>query len=358
MKMQSPLADDVFFEWLKKADDKTVKKKFGLGKNDPIQASENIDEVTKSAAFYFQTEVTPPSLKGQKIEEVRPRKLRSVKFHLFQSQVAQEAWPYKELIVPLFDQLKHVQCKKCSGKGNLSCSSCKGQGIYSCDHCKGEGREKCKNCKGEGKERLEVEVIVDLKKDKKRLEVQCPDCYGAGSVSCSKCRGLGREECNKCKGSSLKACSDCEGYGILFQVASGPIPVAPVAKGQSSSRIFVSKPFERISKKPGELQSLLESHHVDSIRMSAAKGLKDENLMDLLMLPKLESHVTKPMDQCRKEFDALDKAFRKGKGVEKPLSPLEIFPLLRLDVKTTKGARFEIYAVGSDKGYVILDRGL
>lgn len=353
MKMQSPLPDDVFFEWLKSSSSSTVKKKFGLEKKDPIQASENIDEVLKGAAFYFRTEIASVSPESsQKAEEVRPRKLTSIKFYQFRNQVAAESWPHKELSVPLFDQLKGEECKKCSGKGSLACDRCKGEGVYSCDRCKGEGKEKCKSCNGEGKEKLEVEVMVDLKKEKKRLEVQCPDCFGTGSVSCSKCGGLGREECNKCKGSSLKACPDCEGYGFLFQVVNGPVPIA---KGQSS-RVFVSKPFERVSK-PGELQRLLESHPVDSIQLKSPKDLKDEHLEELLMLPKLEATVTKPMDQCRKEWENLDKGFRKGKGAEKPLTP-EIFPILRLDVKTTKGARFEIYAVGSDKGYVILDRGV
>ncbi|MFX0113567.1 MAG: hypothetical protein ACFFB3_03385 [Candidatus Hodarchaeota archaeon] len=354
MKIQTPLADEVFLEWLKKSDDKKVQKKFGFRKSDPIQASENIDTVSKSTAFYFRTEISPPTPEGsQKTEEIPPRKLRSTKFFLFRKKVELDSWPYKDVIVPLFDQLNNVPCKKCKGKGAFACDKCKGKGAFACDKCKGDGAAKCKTCEGTGKRVLEVEVQIDLKKEKKPLEVQCPECFGGGTIPCPNCEGLGKIGCNKCKGSALRTCSDCDGYGLFFQVTSGSIPVA---KGHSS-RLFVNKTFERLSKNPEEFQNLLESHKVDSVQIKTPKELRDEDIARLMMLPKLEGDIAKVMDQCRKEFEGLEKDFQKGKDAEKPLSPIEVFPLLRLDVKTVKGAQFEIYAIGSDQGYVIMDRG-
>ncbi|MFQ5977589.1 MAG: hypothetical protein ACE5OZ_05625 [Candidatus Heimdallarchaeota archaeon] len=354
MKIQMPLADDVFLEWLKKADDKTVQKKFGFRKSDPIQTSENIASVTKSAAFYFRTEIASPLPKGaQKPELVSLRKLTSKKFFLFRKPVDLAAWPHKDMMVLLFDQLNSVQCKKCSGKGAFTCDKCSGKGAFPCDKCKGEAQVKCKACEGAGKRILEMDVLVDLKKEKRTLEVQCPHCFGGGSAPCSKCDGLGKIGCNKCKGSAAKPCSDCDGYGIFFQIASGSVPVA---QGHNS-RLFVNKAFEQISKNPAEFQRLLESQRVDSIQIKSPKDLKDDDIARMLLMPKLEGDIKNAMNQCQKAFDNMAKAFHKGKDAEQPIPPIEVFPLLRLDVKTLKGARFEIYAIGSAQGCVILDRG-
>ncbi len=354
MVIQSPLPDDVFLTWLNKADDKKVKKKFGISKSAPIQVSENIKNVTKSVAFFFRTEILPISSKSSIKPEILPvGKLRSQKFYTFQNRIVADDWSNKDLEVLLFDQIKQDSCKKCSGKGVSSCDKCKGKGVFTCEKCKGEGKGKCSYCNGSGKQVIEVEVLVDLEKRKKQVETQCPECFGEGSLPCKKCGGLGRIGCDKCKGSAVKACSECDGYGVFFIVPYGPVPITK----DTGYRIFVEKMFDRIQKDPEEFNRLLHIKKVDSIQIKSLNDLDENYMAKILMVPKLDGAVKKSMDQARKEFENMEKSFEKKKDIEKPISPIEIFPLLRLDVKTVKGATFEIYAVGSDQGYIILDRG-
>lgn len=349
MSIKSPNSDDVFGKFIEKTPAKVLEKIFGVKgvkfEKSNISAAESVQNVLKSAIFFFRSETATKEVEGAYEEKIiNSKNLNKIKFFDFQKSINQLEWKGKKTI-PMFNSISSVNCEKCNGLGYLLCRECKGSGEISCDYCKGEGQTECKKCKGTGKNPIYLEVIIGSQneKEKRSFDEKCTDCFGTGKIPCKTCGGSGKKVCSKCKGTfGKKICKDCLGKGVIYKYRIGPVPFE-VAKSQYVPHLFFKPEFET---KLGEELSLIITK-VDGIYI---KNLKD--LDEKIITAKLgywDGDIRSRMNDAKQIFSKLEKS----NGPEKPQFPIYLFPILKLDIKSERGKSFSIFSIGTDRGFEV-----
>ncbi|MHA1381494.1 MAG: hypothetical protein ACTSRG_24270 [Candidatus Helarchaeota archaeon] len=347
MSVKSPISDDVFKKFITKTSAKKLQNLFGEKgikfEKGNVSAAESVENVVKSAAFFFRSEVTSElSSKIVKEQETDQKGISKLKFFDFPKIVNPDNWKGKET-VPMYNSIAQVNCKKCEGKGYMGCKNCGSTGLIKCNKCDGTGKVECKRCKGKGKLTLQIQVLVGKKKEKQKkiINYQCGDCFGSGKIVCKNCSGMGKILCNKCKPNFGKAiCKDCNGTGKFYKYKIGTVPFHAV-KGQYIPHLFFKPEFEK--KLGTELSSLVTT--VDGIYIKSLKDLDEEFVK--AQLGYWDGEIKSRMNDAKKKFKELEKS----KGQETPKFPIYLFPILKLNVKSKKGKTFNIYSIGTDRGY-------
>ncbi|MFX1450262.1 MAG: hypothetical protein ACFFCM_05445, partial [Promethearchaeota archaeon] len=255
MSVKAPISDEVFERFINKIPANKLEKSFGIKgvkfEKSNISAAESVENVVKSAVFFFRAEFSPEKAsRTYKEEVVDLKKLSNTKFYAFPKNINQLEWKGKETI-PMYNSIEEIDCENCKGKGFNTCKKCKGTGLVQCEKCEGNGKVRCKRCKGSGKLSFDVEVLIglDSKKEKKPLTYNCGDCFGSGLVLCQSCKGLGKVLCDKCKQDFGKNfCKDCKGTGKNYRYKIESVPFM-VSKERYIPHLFFKPEFE---KKMGE----------------------------------------------------------------------------------------------------------
>jgi hypothetical protein len=357
MKLATPDADEVFSRFLDRADSKRIKKTFGLEKN-AITAAENVRNIEKSAFLYFTSEVLAKKKQDKdqksKSDMISPSKIDDIIFYAFSGRVDIENWKGNDR-VPTLKDLEEVKCDKCGGKGTQKCKKCNDSRILTCKDCK-DGYNTCRRCDGKGKLTIELEIREvggrgDEKKKRERREHMCQECFGSGKISCRTCQGMAKIACYECKGNP-HACNNCGGFGFFYSVSDRPVPLAIQFRKEFYS--FMAKK-DRWMLKDKEYNKKLES--AETYNISEAKMLNEKNLRELFGVVNLDKDLQKNIDETKKTWENLEKDYEKGKSQEKPKQPISLIFLLRLDIETAKGKRFDIYALGGKDKYAIMTNG-
>ncbi len=349
MSVKSPNVDDVFAKFINKVSANELEKYFGIKgvkfEKGNISAAESVENVVKSAVFFFRSEATMPKAVAGTLKEyvVDPNKLSKIKFYDFGQKIEQAEWK-GDATVPLFNSIQKVNCEKCGGLGYIKCKNCDGLGIIKCKKCGGNGQVECKKCKGTGKQSFKVEVLDEkMKKDKKTLDYQCVECFGSGKVLCDACKGIGKQNCSKCgKDFGKLYCKDCKGVGKNFLYRIGPVPFKSAEK-EIVPHLFFQPEFEK--KVGDQLSSQITT--VNGIFIKDLKDMDEEFVK--AQLGYWDGDIRNRMSEAKKVFKDLEKS----KGIEVPKFPIYLFPLLKLDVKTPKGKTFNIYSIGTDRGHYV-----
>ncbi|OLS13282.1 MAG: Uncharacterized protein RBG13Loki_3065 [Promethearchaeota archaeon CR_4] len=348
--IKAPNADDIFARYLRIAPKKDVEKGYAVKGAvfdlDKISAAESVQNVTKGAVFYYQykIDIKPVAKSTGDEQQVQVPKADRIDFFDFGSaSVDKEKWKKKEDKLPGFKTIRDVSCTKCGGNGYLKCD-CGGTGEMKCGKCEGKGTVSDARCKGTGK--LEVELTVydgALNKNRVRKPYQCPECYGAGNLTCPECNGAGKIMCKKCGGKKGLQCKDCGGVGKVYGYAMIPVPYKAVSGLDVG--IFPSLKLGKFEKEMGqELEQILEKS--DAISIKDVKQLNQKVIEPNLGY--IDGPIKNAMNECAKEFSNLEK----NKDT-KPQYPIWVFPLLILDCKTRKGSSYQIYAIGTEKSFIV-----
>ncbi|NVM05094.1 MAG: hypothetical protein HWN67_22425 [Candidatus Helarchaeota archaeon] len=347
MSVKSPVSDEVFEKFLNKTTAKKLEKSFGLKgvkfEKSNISTAESVENVVKSAVFFFRSEFSPDKAsKTYEEQEVDQNKLSKIKFYDFPKNVNQLDWKGKET-VPMYNSIEEINCKNCGGMGYNSCKKCGGSGLVQCGKCDGSGQVQCKKCKGSGKMSFNIEVLVESKKDKKLLTYNCGECFGSGQVLCQSCKGIGKGLCNKCKQDFGKLfCKDCKGTGKNYKYKIESVPFK-VPKEQFIPHLFFKSEFE---KKIGEEISEIITT-VDGIYIKSLKDMDDDFVK--AQLGYFDGDIKDRMNNAKKLFQSL----QKSKGPESPKFPIYLFPVLKLVVKPESGKSFNVYSIGTERGYAV-----
>ncbi len=176
LEVQAITSDEIFQEWLKKADGKTLKKFFEKKKVDfrreHVSAVETVYSVSKFIVVYFQKKIPEAFVAGAdgKVETVTADKLHKYKFYDFKGKkVDFDQWK-GDTSVPFLASIRRVDCQKCHGSGTHNCDKCSGSGRVKCDKCDGSGKRSCSSCRGKGVVIIDLDVYdVNNKKTKTRL---------------------------------------------------------------------------------------------------------------------------------------------------------------------------------------------
>lgn len=128
---------------------------------------------------------------------------------------------------------ERVQCRVCTGRGEVQCSPCRGAGVcrscdrgqIDCTRCfSGRGYMTCRSCSGHGSYRECRRVWDPCKKCyvEKHFRVDCHSCYGSGNITCGCVRGRvicrrcdGHFQCRTCLGRKFVTCSSCVNGTII-----------------------------------------------------------------------------------------------------------------------------------------------
>ena len=121
---------------------------------------------------------------------------------------------------------ERVQCRTCSGRGEVSCGPCRGQGIcrhcdrgrIDCGRCFRRGILSCGSCRGRGWYRRCDRVWDRCKRCYVTVYVRfdCRSCFGSGHYNCGCHHGRaicghcdGHFECRTCRGRRFVTCTSC-----------------------------------------------------------------------------------------------------------------------------------------------------
>lgn len=347
LSVKSPNTDDVFAKFIEKTPAASLEKKFAVKgvkfEKGNISAAESVKDFTKSAVFFFSAEFSAE--KAEKFSEenvVDLKKLSKITFYEFPKKM--EEWKGEEK-VPMFKSIAGTNCKSCAGKGYTDCKKCEGTGFIKCKKCEGSGLMDCKECKGTGKLSIDVEVINGdtNKKEKRAFNYQCGTCLGTGKITCKECGGMANSLCPDCKPNLGKIfCKDCDGVGKNYKYNIESVPLK-VSKQQYMPHLFFRPELEK--KMGEELISVIDT--VDGIYIKNADDLNEKFVK--AQLGYWDGDIKNRMNNAKNEFKNLQKA----KGAETPKLPIYVFPLLRLEIKTPKGKTFDIFSIGTDKGYEV-----
>ncbi|TFF85310.1 MAG: hypothetical protein EU551_04335 [Promethearchaeota archaeon] len=310
VRIKSPNLDDIFEKWTQKANrtqNKKLEKQFGtkgaVFSISNISAAETVKDSLKEAAIYFSVKrIIAPSKKEVKKEEIEAESLRKVTFYQFQGDVSKENWDEDEM-VPFFNSIKPVQCKKCKGKGFIE--------------------DKCKECGGTGTITEDLVVLEgeEAKKTKKPFKYPCGACYGTGTVK------------NRCK--------NCGGSKNFYSYEIRPVPFKRIETGipvlHSSAQTKYEKELEE------DLHKLIDE--VEGIEFDKFKDLKKK------IEPSL-GYFNKAIKKTLKSAEKAYKKFEKDDDTE-ITSRIILFPMNQLICETKKGKSFEIYSIGSQNGFLV-----
>ncbi|MFX0024803.1 MAG: hypothetical protein ACFE8M_00190 [Candidatus Hermodarchaeota archaeon] len=312
VRIKTPNLDDIFERWKQSAvrkDRKHIEKQFGtkgaIFSLDVISAAEYVKDTMKEAAIYFAVKKTlGPAPKGKEENVLLPSKLARLYFYSFRGsgKVDKETWKGDEL-VPMYESIQPVSCKRCGGKGYLE--------------------EKCKTCNGNGKieENIVVFVGEEQKKEKKPFSYSCNICYGTGA--------------------RRNPCKECGGYKSLYKYEILPVPFKTVVTGVP---VLHSSAQTRYEKEMGEdLHKMLED--VEGIKFNEFKELESKAEASLGYWNK---NIKRTISSAGSDY----KSYQKDKNVQ-ITTQIYLFPLIQMFCETKKGKKFEIYSLGSANKFMI-----
>ncbi|MFW9784928.1 MAG: zinc finger-like domain-containing protein [Candidatus Heimdallarchaeota archaeon] len=312
VKIKTPNLDDIFEKWKQSAvrkDRKRMEKQFGtkgaVFSLDAISAAEYVKDTMKEAAIYFAVKKTLGAApKGKEEHILLAPKLPREYFYSFKGseKVNKDNWKGDEL-VPMYESIQPISCKKCGGKGYID--------------------GKCKNCNGSGK--IEENIVVFIgeqqKKEKKPFSYSCIACYGTGN----------RRE----------PCKECGGHKSLYKYEILPVPFKTVVTGIP---ILHSSAQTKYEKEMGEdLHKMLED--VEGIKFSEFKELESKSEASLGYWNK---NIKKTINSAGNDY----KTYQKDKDTQ-ITTQIYLFPLIQMFCETKKGKKFEIYSLGSANKFII-----
>ncbi|MGQ9719878.1 MAG: hypothetical protein ACUVXA_00955 [Candidatus Jordarchaeum sp.] len=349
MSMKSPNSDDVFANWLARADLGKLEKLFSIKRvkfeRSNISAAESVKNVEKHAVFFFHSRVDPSITKDVEKKVVNIDELAKATFYDFSGkEVDMTEWKDKNL-VPLYSSIKETSCTDCGGTGYITCDKCEGSGILMCKKCNGKGNLVCDACRGEKKLYVKLKVITDGKRTDIEMPYNCDICGGVGTINCDYCDGAGKVDCDKCHGEAKNPCKGCKGTGTLFEYIIAPVPFKPAI----IPKLFFRPEFEK------HLAKVIDKEfaNIEGIKLRDYNSLTEKELTPQLGF--FNKDVNDKMNKAKSIFKDLEK--KATKGGEKPEYPIYVYPLLKLDVQTPKGKKFNIFSIGTERSYIVTDYG-
>ncbi|GAB4307308.1 MAG: hypothetical protein Kow0069_04740 [Promethearchaeota archaeon] len=350
IKIKTPNADEVFERWKASTPADVLKKHWAVKKaafdRAQVTSAEYVKNVVKAAVFFFQASarVAPAAQSRGKSERVDARRVGRVVFFDFgSSEVDKAQWKFEEL-VPHYKTLASHDCPACRGSGASRCETCGGKSNVTCKRCDGSGQVQCQPCVGKGDVPVDLTVIDAAgNKRKEKKSHRCTDCFGAGKVTCYECHGIGSVACPRCKGEGQVACKECGGTGTYFTYKVLPVPFKRVSSNERF--FFPSMKLGRVEQELGaDLAAILEEGRVAGIALKSAdelaQGVVEPNLGFF------DKGVKRAMASCVKAAKDVEKDPDKSLRL-----PIHVFPLMILECATRKGKAFQIYAIGSDRGF-------
>jgi len=342
MSFKSPTSDDVFNRWLEKAKGGSIKKLYDMDK-EKVSAAESVKNVDKSVIFVAEVESTAKKIDEKPIKHpLTFKKASGIVFYKPESAQAYANKKSGKVEVPLFDTLNKVKCKKCDGTGKIVCKVCNGKGHQDCKTCKGSGGLKCKKCNGSGALIHEVAVVDNEgKKRKEQLKQNCPECFGEQKTICTTCGGLGEHRCENCKGVGAHHCDECGGAGTLI-VFKQAIFESPKAKEAYATH--TEKRYEFLKKNIPELIPTMAG-----IKFKSSSELTQEKMEPILGY--YNELVDKMLKDSKNAFSKIEKEGRMK-------SEIQMLPLLHLQCEGKKEKKFDIFSLGTEDGFSVLDKGV
>ncbi|MHA1270527.1 MAG: hypothetical protein ACTSPY_12115 [Candidatus Helarchaeota archaeon] len=350
--LKTPNLDDVFRRWVDETPAAKLEKQFKIKKvtfqKSQISIAETVFGNEKYVICFFQSKQKPTSEVKGKSYKVDAKKIQQIVFYDFlaSSKVDRNKWRGNE-IVPMIKTLEEVNCTKCGGKGLVVCKTCNGERLIKCKNCAGSGSIKCSGCEGKGKIDVKIRVLKgeDQSKDSKIIKINCPKCYGgSGKITCPKCGGSGKTPCGDCKSQGSWRCDECGGYGVFYKYDELPVPFKDIA-GKLVPHLVFKKEYEKYL---GERVSEIGIEDIEGIKIIDVKKLSRKEVEP--QLGYYDKNVDKLLSQTKKLFNEVQKDPFKD-----PKYPIYLFPLLELDCKTPKGKKFQIFSIGTEKNYIIID---
>ncbi|MFX0100504.1 MAG: hypothetical protein ACFFCS_13100 [Candidatus Hodarchaeota archaeon] len=346
--------DEVFIEWVNKADLKTLEKFFKKKKvdfkRDHVSVGETVKNVSKFIVVAFEKDVKEAmaGAAGEKTEKITANQLEKVKFWDFEGKkVKTEDWKEKAYEVPIYKTIKEVKCAKCGGTGSEKCKKCNGAGSVKCNKCDGKTKFQCGKCKGEKTVVYDLDISnAEGKKFKATKRPPCPECHGVGNYVCPDCSGIGKARCKACDSRGVTPCNDCKGYGIFYEYKIQPVPVLMEKK---SAVVFYRKDVEKFISKT-DVEQNLSKRNILGIVLTNPDDLKEGKLKPELNYWTKESD--KICNEAKKEYKNLVK-----KKAVKEGAKITVFPALELDCESVKGKKFQIFGIGTSGSFVVLEAG-
>jgi hypothetical protein len=312
VRIKTPNLDEIFEKWKQRAvrkDKKKMEKQFGtkgaVFSLDAVSAAEYVKDTQKEAAIYFAIKKTVGKVTKETDEKtvLAPKVVRET-FYSFKGKgkINKSDWKGDEL-VPTYETLQTNPCKNCKGKGYVE--------------------SKCRTCKGTGKieEKLQVLTGEEQKKEVKPFSYPCGVCYGTGT--------------------SKEQCKDCGGHKNLYKYQILPVPFKTVVTGipvlHSSAQTKYEKEIER------DLHQMIEE--VEGIRFNDFKELESKSEASLGYLNK---NIKKTISTAGSDY----KSYSKDKEAQ-ITTQIYLFPMIQMFCETKKGAKFEIYSLGSANKFMI-----
>ncbi len=342
MSFKSPTSDDVFNRWLEKAKGGSIKKLYDMDK-EKVSAAESVKNVNKSVIFVAEVETTAKKIDEKPINHpLTFKKASDIVFYKPESAQVYANKKSGKVEVPLFDTLKEVKCKKCGGTGKIVCKVCNGKGHQTCKTCKGSGRLKCEKCNGSGALIHEVAVVdKEGKKRKEQLKQNCPECFGEQKTICPTCGGLGEHRCDECKGVGAHHCDECRGAGTLLEFKQA---IFQSPKEKEEYAVHAEKRYEFLKKDIPEVMPL-----VAGIKIKSSAELTKDKIEPILGY--YNEIVDKLLKDSKNEFTKLEKE-------DLVKSPIQMLPLLHLQCEGKKDKKFDIFSIGTEDGFRVLDKGV
>jgi len=351
-KLKTPNLDDVFKRWVDETPVAKLEKQFKIKKvtfqKSQISIAETVIGHDKYVICFFQAKRKAiDEIKGKSFR-VDAKKVQHITFYDFpaSAKIDPSKWKGNEL-VPMIKTLETEQCDKCGGKGVIVCKTCKGEKFVKCNNCGGTGSIKCSNCDGSGKIEAKIRVLKgeNLEKTTKIIKLNCPKCLGGtGKLTCPKCGGVGKIPCGDCKSQGMWRCDQCGGYGVFYKYQELPVPFKQKSGGLVPYLIF-KKEYEKYL---GERISEIGIEEVEGIKITDIKKLNRKEIEP--QLGYYDKTIDKLISQTKKIFKEKQKD-----PLEEPKYPIYLFPLLELDCKTPKGKKFQIFSIGTEQKYIIID---
>lgn len=347
IQIKGPNADDIFNRFKQKADKKSLEKHYGVKKAvfniDNITAAEYVKSVTKEAVFFFEVNVNiKPSGKDEVIKAPY-KNMEKEKFYDLPKTVNKEDWKGEDT-VPMNKTIQSVQCSTCGGTGKKQCKNCGGKGTIECSDCKGTGFQKCNHCSGKGEQFFEVIVFNENNKriEKRKISMKCPDCFGTGKITCHTCAGLKRMYCKTCDSIGSEKCENCGGVGNLWEYKILPVPFKEL---NGKIPVLIPSIKTNIEKEMGKSLSEL----IEKINGITLKNIKE---LDKKIIEPNLGYYEKTIDKALKQTTSELKDYDKKDG-HKPIYPVHLFPLIILECLTPKNKKYNVYSVGSDRGFIV-----
>ncbi|MCM8542134.1 MAG: hypothetical protein NE328_17830 [Lentisphaeraceae bacterium] len=127
---------------------------------------------------------------------------------------------------------ERVQCKVCTGRGEVQCGPCGGLGVcrscdrgrVECTRCYRRGFLDCGSCRGRGSYRESHRVWDSHKRCHvdTYVRVNCHSCFGSGHINCGCFHGRvvcrrcdGHFQCRSCQGRRFVTCTSCVNGTII-----------------------------------------------------------------------------------------------------------------------------------------------